>query len=161
MTNIGKIHCYNFTCDDLNPCCAVKFPYMYQLHLNSIYTHFRHTHTKIFTLNVVLFMHQQQHYLICFKKISLQVKYTLSKPAQMEWLISSSAKKNYYIVKYSKTHKQQQQQQRKKKKCDANLAILSALCYNQYMVCLTHIKPSEDMYESIIGRNRFDLSAHS
>lgn len=93
MTNIGKIHCYNFTCDDLNPCCAVKFPYMYQLHLNSIYTHFKHTHTKIFTLNVVLFMHQQQHYLICLKKISLQVKYTLSKPAQMEWLISSSAKK--------------------------------------------------------------------
>lgn len=68
MTNIGKIHCYNFTCDDLNPCCAVKFPYMYQLHLNSIYTHFKHTHTKIFTLNVVLFMHQQQHYLICSKK---------------------------------------------------------------------------------------------
>lgn len=72
MTNIGKIHCYNFTCDDLNPCCAVKFPYMYQLHLNSIYTHFKHkhkhTHTKIFTLNVVLFMHQQQHYFICFKK---------------------------------------------------------------------------------------------
>lgn len=160
MTNIGKIHCYNFTCDDLNPCCAVKFPYTYQLHLNSIYTHFKHTHTKIFTLNVVLFMHQQQHYLICLKKISLQVKIYAIKARTNGMAYFKFCKKNYYIVKYSKTHKQQQQQ-RKKKKCDANLAILSALCYSQYMVCLTHIKPSEDMYESIIGRNRFDLSAHS
>lgn len=78
----------------------------------------------------------------------------------MEWLISSSAKKLLYREIFKNTQATTTTA-KKKKKCDANLAILSALCYSQYMVCLTHIKPSEDMYESIIGRNRFDLSAHS